>query len=141
MPPTPTERLEDTFENEVIPSYQHYVTDRGSKWKAKSAAYAVGHFPEWMFKYYSFQDQARLQGAASLSQFRDILFGQCPDLQIVFEVALASKHRFLTHKPGATVTSATAAFVEGERLTLPDGQLYDEVLARAFNFLRNQLGK
>lgn len=140
MPPTPTERPEETFVNEVIPSYEHYMADRGCKWKAKCAAYAVGHFPEWMFEYYNYHDQARLQGAAGSSQFRDILYGQCRDLEIVFEVALASKHRFLTHKPGAMVTAATDAFVEGERLTLPDGQFYDDVLGRAFNFLRNWLG-
>lgn len=140
MTPIPSERPEDTFTERVIPPYNLYMDDRGIIWKATSAASAVGHFPEWIFEYYNHHNQARLQGATNPDQFRTTLFGQCPELKIVFEVALASKHRFLTRIPGATIPTATDAFIEGDRLTLPNGQFYDDVLERAFNFLRNWLG-
>ena len=135
---TPTETPEETFGNRVKPPYDEYMLDPGTEWKAQAAAYGVGHIMEWLYEYYRHHDLARLRGTGGLPDFREMLFKQCLDLRIVFDVAEASKHRFLT-KRTATVPSSTDAFLAGERLTLPDGQFFDEVLRRAYNFLKDWL--
>ncbi len=38
MGPNPTDLPEESFNKEVLPAYELYMSDRGSEWKAKSAA-------------------------------------------------------------------------------------------------------
>ncbi len=139
MGPIPTEPPEETFTKEVLPSYDQYMADPGNAWKAKCGAFFAGHLLEWVFWYYEYHDPSRLYGTTKLADFRDIMFRECPDLQIVFDFAEVSKHRFLTIKPEKRImTTATDAFLEEkERLYLPDvGQYYDGVLKRVINFWR-----
>ena len=65
------------------------------------------------------------------------MFAKSRDLKIVFDVAEASKHRFLTRKPERRdVKGSTEGFMaEKGRLFMPDIQEhYDSVLDRAVDF-------
>ena len=135
----PTETPEETFTERVKPPYDAYMSDPGCEWKAGAAAYGVGHFPEWIFQYYKHHDPSRIHKISKIKDFRDSLFKQCPELEVVFDVAEANKHRFLEHRP-RTVRGATEAFLAGERLMLPGGRFFDEVLRRAYDFLRRWAG-
>ena len=143
MASIPTEPPEKTFTEEVLPSYEQYLADPGSVWKAKCAAFFAGHLLEWVFLYYEHHDPSRLYDAANLADFRDIMFNKCLDLKTVFDFAEASKHRFLNRKPEMrTIIAATdALLVENERIVMSKvGQYYDEVLTRAIDFWRDWLG-
>ena len=139
MPPIPLETPEKTFTKRVKPPYDAYMLDPDTEWKAVAAASAVGNFPEWAYQYYEHHDPTRLQGAKNHGQYRERLCQQCPELRTVFEIALAGKHRFLKKKPDRTVIGSTDAFEMGPRLILQDGRYYNEVLERAYNFLRQLL--
>lgn len=143
MTAIPTTPPCETFVNEVIPAYEAYIADPSVIWKAKAAAYMVGHFHEWAFSYYNTHEPARLNGAQSPHEFRDVIIkSKCPELQFVSDYADASKHRFLTRRPEERmVTTSTGAFQMSEnRLYIKDlGRYYEDVLTAVVDFWRKWL--
>ncbi len=91
---------------------------------AKIAARAVTDQVEWTFKYYEKVAPSRLNGA-DFAQFRRLVFGQCPELGIMRDIADAARHRFL-QRPNAVIETSTDAYI------VRDDQLWVKVYERPF---------
>ena len=76
----------DFFENIVKTSYQVWLSDSLSEWKAKAAASNADTMAERTFVYWDGRDQTQVAGAASARQYRNRLRGICPDFGLVWDV-------------------------------------------------------
>ncbi len=56
------------FTSEVLPSYDAYMSDMSTIWKARCAAYMVGHFAEHVWFYYNYHDPSQLQGKTTRAE-------------------------------------------------------------------------
>jgi hypothetical protein len=82
---------------------------------ARVAAHAVYSQLEWVYRYYvSTGGTHRLKGATDVGQFRERVFAECPELEILWHAADASKHRDLTHPKHGPHFAATAQFMAGQ---------------------------
>jgi hypothetical protein len=96
----------DFFEKIVKPSYQAWLSDPVTEWKAKAAASNADTMAERTFVYWDGRDQTQLAGAASARQYRNHLKGVCPDFGLVWDVHDGHKH-FKLDRPNREITSAT----------------------------------
>jgi hypothetical protein len=130
------------FETDVRPPCEAYFADATSQWKAKAAAQAINNFAEWTCEYFKKNDPARLLGAKSAKQYRTIHAKACPAFRIVWDLADAAKHRFLTQRiDGRVVTTSTGAWADGvETLQIkPTGEHVDEVIGIAMDYWEQQI--
>ena len=101
------------FENDVKPACEAYFSDSTAQWKAKAAAQALNNFVEWTFLYFRENDPPRLLGFTKLSDFKTFHVSHCREFQIVWDLAEAAKHRFLTSKLAQrVVTTSTGGWAE-----------------------------
>lgn len=113
----PNTTPQEQFRRDVLPPYEAYMTDRGTEWLARAAGNAVAHFAENVHKYYKYHDPSQLHGKIKraedfvkhLAATHDV-----PELKIVWDLALAIKHRFLKKNPETLLaTTDTNAFSKG----------------------------
>lgn len=131
----------ECFRDDVEPNYLAFLEDPTAEWLANNAADAIARQIEWAHQYYIETDSSRLPGSGSLKAFRDHLsLNECPDLQLMWDLGAARKHRILTRNiTDRIVTSATSAYSIGEGHFIVDGQSFDEALKRAVDFWRHWL--
>jgi hypothetical protein len=122
----------EIFQQKIAEAYENYRRNPTSKFHANVLATALNDQCEWNFKYYDRAgDKQRLGGAKTLKQFRHSLFKDCPDLQLMWDLADVGKHRFLDRpsEPPRAVKSSTAAYVvEGNDLRVVG---YDRLFSEA----------
>jgi hypothetical protein len=83
----------DFFEKIVKPSYEDWLSDPLSEWKAKAAASNADTLAERVFSYWSKRDSTQLAGAKSASKYRSHLRENvCPDFGLVWDVHYGHKH-------------------------------------------------
>lgn len=131
------------FQLIVAPNYRRFLRDPGSEVDAVNAVYATAHLVDWAYWYWIEHDPAQLGGAQDEKGFRAALFAQCSQLQIVHDLADASKHRFLTRSARTRlVTSATAAFAQTDTgfVIQPLGMDLGDILERAVKYWTDRLG-
>ena len=77
----------------MLPSYEDYMRDKGTVWKARCVAYMVGHFAEHVWVYYKHYDKTQLHGQTKTPAYYVSYMARkhCPELQIVWDIALASR--------------------------------------------------
>jgi hypothetical protein len=92
-------RPSEVFQQKIWPAYVEYLDQPANIRLANIVALAVNDNLEWTYQYYKAGDVSRLHGAATLKQFRDVVFGLCPELIMMKDLADADKHRVL--RPGA----------------------------------------
>ena len=146
--PIPSTPPEDQFRDDVLPPFKAYMSDKGVNWKAKCAAYAVAHFTEHAWLYYRHHDPSKVYGATGENGVEKYVRAlaedkSCQELRIIWDLALANKHRILTrHAEERMVTTSTAATVATvDRLWMNDLRRYfDEVLKKAVDFWARELG-
>ncbi len=146
IPSTPPQ---DQFRDDVLPPYKAYMSDKGSEWKARAAGNAAAHFAEHVWVYYKYHQNEAIVGKTGKAEnfVKYLAKEHCPELMIVWDVALASKHRFLKKKSrlvdGDTGTfddrlvhsSSEALAVDSGCLWMPDVDRYfDDVIEKAVNF-------
>jgi len=132
----------ELFRERIDVAYQDYLRDPTSKFRADILASALNNQIEWTFKYYKQEgDKHKLRGATTLKEFRQTVFNDCPDLQLIWDLADAAKHRFLDRpsEPPRVVATSTAAYVvEGNDLRVgPDNRLFSEVASNAVRYWQN----
>ena len=162
--PLPSTTPQDQFRTDVLPPYEAYMGDKGMEWKARAAGNAVAHFTEHVWVYYDYHDRLQLHGATSPERYVEHLanHNHCPELKILWDFALSTKHRFLTRPAqtrytttatGAvtsrTIAGSTDAIMPGPidsdlasagRLWMPDcSRFFDDVLEKAVNFWKAYL--
>lgn len=130
----PNTTPQEQFRNDVLPPYEAYMSYKSTEWLARAAANAVAHFAEHVHKYYKHYDHSQLHGKTGKAEnFVKYLAEtyDCPELKIVWDLALVTKHRFSKRKakkrsattdssafsqvitdPGTYINSATGAFSE-----------------------------
>jgi hypothetical protein len=113
----PSER----FRTEIKPAFADYLADVLSERLATNLARAIDHHLDWTYEYHLNGDQSRLLGAKDVKAFRRAVFGQCPELEIMWDISDAAHHRFLTRpaRPGVTRTvpaSSDALTVQADEL-------------------------
>lgn len=130
----------EVFAAEVFPAYQDFVAEPLSERHAKNAARAVDHHLDWTFEYYDRTDRGRLLGANDLGRFREAMFEQRPELRMMWDIADAAHHRFLTrHVEKRTVFTSTDSFVvaQEELIVLHYNEPFLPALTAAVNFWRD----
>ena len=138
----PSTTPQDQFCADVLPPYEAYMNDKGSEWLAKAAGAAVAHFAEHVWVYYDHHDRSQLYGTRTADDYVDHLANGCPELKIIWDFALANKHRFLTRRAQnrMVTTSTDAIAASDDRLWMSDSnRYYDEVLELAMDFWRGRL--
>jgi hypothetical protein len=96
----------DFFENSVKPSYQTWLSDPLTEWKAKTAISNADIMAERIWKYWIEKDQTRLAGAKTASRYRIYLRENvCPDFGLVWDLHDGHKHVTLD-RANRQVTSA-----------------------------------
>ena len=110
-----------------MPALVEYLAEPQSERRANILATAINDHAEWTFRYYP-AGSDRVFGANTPHQFREALFSRCPELRMMWDLADASKHRFLT-KPGIprTVAVSTAAY------TVKSDELYIQGFDQPFS--------
>jgi hypothetical protein len=102
----PSER----FEQNIEPSFKEYVAEPKSQRRANILATSLSNQSVWTFEFYKPGDP-QLFGATSLKGFREEIIKRCPELKLMWDLADADKHRFLTHPdPPRAVRVSTAAY-------------------------------
>ncbi len=160
--PLPSTPPKDQFVADVLPPYHDFLADPTLEHRAKAAANALAHFAEHVFVYYHYHDPSVLAGTTRAADFVSYLARteQCEELDIIWDLALAGKHRFLDrpasrqrHMTTATnatmtvphVTGSTEALLPGAtaplRLNLQDGRqpLIADVLEAGIRFWQRWL--
>jgi hypothetical protein len=102
----------ERFRQEIQPALDDYLNDPLSERLANNLARAVDYHVDWTFEYCKQNDQARLNGASDPKSFRRNLLAECPELQMMNDLADAAHHRFLTRRndPPRIVVESTAAY-------------------------------
>jgi hypothetical protein len=101
----------EIFQQKIAPAYEEYLQSPCSERRANSLATAINDQAEWTLQYYKDNGNSnRLLGATSPREFREQLFGKCPELKMMWDLADASKHRLLSN-PAHSVSASTAAYV------------------------------
>ncbi len=85
----------EEFAVRVEPVYLNYIPHLADEHLAGLAASAVNEHLERTFRYYERVDRSRLIASANLGVFRKLLFGRCPSLQMMQDLA-EGKHRLLS---------------------------------------------
>lgn len=157
--PVPSTTPKDQFVVDVLPCYRDFLADPTLEHRAKAVANALAHFAEHVFVYYQYHDPSVLAGTARAADFNSLLARtkQCEDLDVIWDLALAGKHRFITRRTSrqryistATtaitidplITGSSDAFLAGVpsqlRLNLQDGRqpLFIDVLEAVMSFWR-----
>lgn len=130
------------FEIDVRPACEAYFADSTSQWKAKAAAQAINNFAEWTFHYYSKSDVARLNGAATVGQFKTMHANLCREFRVVWDLAEAAKHRYLTdHLEQRVVTTSTDSWAKKENTLeiVSTGDEVDVLLGSAMIYWEGQI--
>ena len=110
----------EIFQQRVEPAWEDHTKNPRSEYYANNLAVQLNNRLEWTYTYLKDADPSRLNGATSLTSFREDLFTQHPALRVMYDLAEADKHRELTipRDPPRTVTLSTDAYYE------KDGVLY-----------------
>ncbi len=96
----------DFFEKMVRPSYEDWLSDPLTEWKAKAATSYADDMAERMFVHWSKTDPARIAGAKSAREYRTHLRRNiCPDFGLVWDVHDSLKH-FTLDRGNRQVTKA-----------------------------------
>jgi hypothetical protein len=83
----------DFFEKIVKSSYEEWLSDPLSEWKAKAATSNADTLAERVFVYWSTRDPTQVAGATSASKYRSHLRENvCPDFGLVWDVHDGHKH-------------------------------------------------
>ena len=100
------------FEKKIRPAFDDYVSDPKNQRLANILAGAVDSHAEWTFEYHKQNDFPKLAGANNPMDFREATFGKCPATKMMWDLAEADRHRFLTmeRRVPRTVTASTAAY-------------------------------
>ena len=133
----------DWFEEEVLPPYRIFAADPTSSWKARAAVIALRHFPERVFPYYEKSDPTQIGHAPTLAAFTTQLHATCPDLELLRDVADASKHQFpddRTPKKRVVVTATDAISVSPKGLVVaPSGRRILDLVWNCVEFWQSWL--
>jgi hypothetical protein len=86
----------EVFLQKIKPAFLDYVAHPGDERLANILATAINSHAEWTFRYYEQIDRSRLFGATTLKKFREMIFDMCSELRMMWDLADADKHRFLT---------------------------------------------
>jgi hypothetical protein len=124
----PRERMRppsQIFQERILPAYDEYVADSGYIRRANILAAAIDHHLEWTFEYYKGRDVSRLRGANGLQQFREMIYGLCPDLAMMKDLEDADKHRELRADPRRRVFLSTSAYA------IKEGRLWGQWVRKA----------
>jgi hypothetical protein len=105
-------RPSEIFQQRIWPAYEDYLAHLGDQRLANVLAGELNAQLEWTFKYYKATDLSRLCGASGLQQFRGIIYGLCPDLSMMKDLADAYKHRTLRPDARRRLFSSTLALYE-----------------------------
>ena len=111
------------FEKIVKPSYEEWLSDPLSEWKAKAATSNADTLAERVFAYWSTRDRTQVAGATSASKYRSHLREKvCSDFGLVWDVHDGHKHvtisratvrSVLPNKPALGNGAGEGAFGEG----------------------------
>lgn len=136
MGPIPSTPPIEQLTDDVLPPYKDFLSDNTARHKARASANALAHFSEHVFEYFNHHDPARLSGKTTAKDFVSFLARteQCEALDIIWDFALAGKHRFVTQPPSrerqpsmVLVTSSTGVFCGDDndpvRIKLDDGRV------------------
>ena len=130
----PLTKPSEIFQRKIAAAHEEYLQTPISERKANGLATALNDQAEWTFRYYEGRaDSNRLLGATSPMEFREKLFGTCPELRMMWDLADADKHRQLDN-PAHSVTASTAAYVvQGDDLVVaaPYYQSFSKAAATA----------
>ena len=126
------------FHEDVLSNYQVWRSDQLDETKARNLALSLHHFHEKVFGYCRLHDQGRLGGARNQQEFLGQLLAQCPALEVLRDVADASKHHSLARKTARVWTPTDAITHHGDRLFVAgDWNCYfDDVVEAAIAFWR-----
>lgn len=81
------------FDNILKPSYEAWLSDPLSEWKAKAAVANADTMAERVFAHWHRLDPDQIAGAASASKYRSHLREQvCPEFGLVWDVHDGHKH-------------------------------------------------
>lgn len=138
MPAKQNEQLSDPkwwFEEIVEPNYKEYCHDPFSRRKAVNAIVTTYHFWE---RLYHFRKQTAPKSLAKLKNrdaFRDDLISNCPRLNLLRDVADATKHHLRERSPSAPFESLAQSSSAVTRqspggLEIDDTNILVEVLLR-----------
>ena len=133
----PLTKPSEIFQRKIAAAHEEYLQTPTSERKANGLAIALNDHAEWTFLYHKGKgDSDRLHGAISAMEFREKLFGTCPELRMMWDLADADKHRLLDN-PTHSVRASTAAYViQGDDLivTAPYNQSFSKAAATAADF-------
>ncbi len=104
----------EIFQQKILPAYHEYLAHPAAMGLANILAVAINDHLEWTFEYHKAGDVSRLHGASSLQQFRDVIYGLCPNLGMMKDLADADKHRELRPDPRRKLFLSTHAYARGE---------------------------
>jgi len=102
----------EVFASRVQPALDNYLAGPKDERLANNLAEAINNQVGWSFAYYLENDRSRLSGSTTPTEYRLKAFDECPATKMMWDLADANKHRFLTRQQPVprTVTSSTAAF-------------------------------
>lgn len=96
----------DFFERIVRPSYEEWLSDPLSEWKAKAAVANADTMAERLFAYWHSRDPGQVAGATSASKYRSYLRESvCSDFGLVWDVHDGHKHMTLSRANREVSTS------------------------------------
>jgi hypothetical protein len=98
------------FREKILPAFQEYLAEPGSVRRANILALALNDQLEWTFQYHQAGDVLLLRGARTLKEFRNMIYGLCPELRMMKDLADADKHRELRPNPNRLVVLSTKAY-------------------------------
>jgi hypothetical protein len=130
------------FEIDVRPPCEAYFQDSTSQWKAKAAAQAISNFAEWTFHYFEKNEPQKLFGTKGVGDYKTYHASACPSFRIVWDLADAAKHRFLTrHLEQRIVTTATGGWAEtADTLEIvATGEEVDVLIGVAMTYWESQI--
>jgi hypothetical protein len=105
------------FREKILPAFEEYLAEPDNIRRANSLAVELNNNLEWTFHYHQAGDVSRLPGARTLKDFRNLIYGLCPALQMMNDLANADKHRELHPNPNRLVFVSTQAYSKkGESL-------------------------
>jgi len=133
----PLTKPSEIFQQKIAAAHEEYLQTPTSERKANGLATALNDQAEWTFQYYEGNgDSNRLLGATSPMEFREKVFGKCPELKMMWDLADADKHRLLGN-PAHSLTASTAAYiVQANELivTAPYNQSFSRAAATAVEY-------
>lgn len=131
----------DVFTQSVEPAYDAYRASAGDERLAEALAHAISAHLEWTFRYYERADKSRLAGSGTLDVYRKLLCARCPALQMMWDLARTTNHRFLSRNAGPIRKERDAArnILDGghELFVSQYHQPFGPNLERAMKFWRN----